>query len=86
MEWDEGNLMALVEALQPQVNNTVEGANPVARICSGDNPKTTNEETAGVVSGGVGRIRKGLLPQFKVRFFGAEFDISKQVFSGPRNP
>ena len=45
-----------------------------------------NGESARAVSGGVGRVRKGLLPQFEVGLRGMEFDISEEVFSRPRNP
>ena len=74
--------------LQVQVYEVVKRADPTTciRICGGDGRKTTNEEMARVVGGGVGRIREGLLPQFDVRLRGVEFDASEEVGSRPMNP
>ena len=64
MEWDEGNTLPPVKGLQVQVYEVGECADPTTRvrICGGDGPKTMDSETARVVSGGVGRIRKCFLP------------------------
>jgi hypothetical protein len=89
VEWDEGDLMILrLEALQVQMYEFLKGANPTTRfsISSGDGRKATNGETARVVSGRGGRIRKRLLPQLDVGFLGVEFDASEEVFSRPMNP
>ena len=87
MEWDKGDLIVGQMALQVQVYDVVKGADPTTciRICGGDKRKTTNGETARVVSGGVGRVRKRLLPQVDVGW-GGEFDAGEEVFSRPMDP
>lgn len=89
MEWDEGCLTILpAKALQAQVCDFAKGTDPTTqiRICGGNDCKTENGETASVVSGRVGRIRKRLLPSFDVGFLGVEFDTSEEMFSCPKNP
>ena len=73
------------KAPQMQAHDAMEGANP-NHICScgGDIRNATNEETARVVSGRVGRIRKGPIPPLDVGL--AVFDMGEQVLSCPGNP
>jgi hypothetical protein len=58
------------KAAQMQVHEVVKGADPTthAPICGGDDREAVDEDTARVVSGGFGRIRKRLLPQLGVGF------------------
>ena len=89
MECDEGRFtIPLAKGLQVQVYEIVKCADPTAviRICSGGRRNPTDGETAREVSGGVGRVRKRLLPSFDVGFLGVEFDASKEVYSRPWNP
>jgi hypothetical protein len=67
-----------------QVFEVVKGTDPATRfrIRGGE----INGETASVVSGRVGRIRKRLLPQFDVEFPGVEFDASEEVCSCAVDP
>ena len=64
-----------------------EDVNPAANIytCICDTRKVTKRETASVVGGKLGRIRKGLPPPFDVRFVD-EFDMSEEAFLCARNP
>ena len=73
----------LAEEVEAQVDDIAKGADPTTHIRTrGSDGRTTgNGETAGVVSGGIGRIRKGFLPQFDVGFLGVELDASEKVFS-----
>ena len=75
-------------ALQAQVHDTVEGANPttLAHIWGDDDWNITNGETACVVGGRVGRVRECLFPQFGVEFLGVEFDVSEKVFPRAGDP
>ena len=89
MEWDDGGRETFpAVALQAQVYDTVEGANPttLARVWSGDDWNITNREIACVVGGRAGRIRECLLPQFDVKFLGVEFDVSEKVFPRAGDP
>ena len=89
MEWDEGDLIILRTAtLQVQMYEVVKGADQTTRIHirSGDGRNATDGETARVVSGRGGRIRKRLLPQVDVGFRSVEFDASEEVDSCPMNP
>jgi hypothetical protein len=89
VEWGEGDSGILrTKGSKCKVYDIVKGADPTTliRIRGGDDWNATNGETARVVSGRVGRIRKRLLPQFDVGFRGVEFDASEEVFSRPRNP
>jgi hypothetical protein len=74
--------------LQVQVYEVVKGADPTTliHIRGDDERNSTNGETARVVSGRVGRVRKRLLPEFDMGVRAVEFDVSKEVFSRPRNP
>ena len=71
-----------------QVLDIVKGTDPTTRfrIRGGEARKPINGETASVVSGRVGRIRKRLLPQFYVEFPGVEFDASEEVCSCAVDP
>ena len=84
VEWDKGT----IHARYPKVCNVVKGVNPTTRtrIRSGDIQVALNGESARVVSGRVGGIRKGLLPPFNRGVVGVEFDTSEEVFSRLRNP
>jgi hypothetical protein len=64
VEWDEGKTLLPAKGLQVQVYEVVKCADPTTRIriCGGDDKKTTDSETARMVSGRVGRIRKCFLP------------------------
>jgi hypothetical protein len=88
MKWGEGDLLIYLGALQVQVYKVVKGADPITRIriFGGDDREAMDGETARVVSGGVGRIRKRLLPLSDVGVRGMEFDASEEVFSCPMNP
>ena len=89
MQWEEGDLAIIApKGVQAQIHYTVKGVNPTTyvHICGCDSQNTTNGETARVVSGGVGRVREGLLPQLDVGFLGVELDTSEKAFSGPRKP
>jgi hypothetical protein len=82
VEWDEGDLTILpAMVLQVQMFEVVKGVDPATctRIRDGDVWNATNGETARVVSGRGGRIRKRLLPPFDVGFLGVEFDASEEV-------
>ena len=77
-----------VKGLQVEVCEVLKRADPTAHIsiCSGDGRNTTDGETARVVSGRAGRIRKRLLPQLDVGFQSVEFERSEQVDSRPLDP
>ena len=66
MKWGEMNPAILPDkALQLQVYDTAKRSNPTTHVCvcRSDDRKPAKSETAGVISGRVGRIWKGLLPQ-----------------------
>ena len=89
MEWGEGDLIILrAKVLQVQMYEVVKGVDPATCACirGGDGRNAMNRETARVVSGRGGRIRKRLLPPFDVGFPGMEFDASEEVNSCPMNP
>ena len=53
-----------------QVHEVVKGADPTTHtpICGGDDREAVDEDTARVVGGGFGRIRRCLLPQLGMGF------------------
>jgi len=81
-------MILLTNALKAQPYDIMKGADPTTHthICGSDDRDTINKETACVAGGRVGRVRKGLLPEFDVGFLGVEFDVSEEVFLRPRNP
>jgi hypothetical protein len=89
VEWDEGGLIIpRAEGLQVQMCDVVKGADPTThiRICSGGGREAIDEETACVMSGRGGCVRKRLLPQFDMGSRGVKFDASEEVPPCPLHP
>ena len=73
---------SLAGALQAQADNVAKSADPTThvRIRGSDGRETENGEVASMTSGRVGRIRKGLLPQFDIGFLASNSTRAKRYF------
>ena len=87
MEWDERDLRVIQILSKAADRIQTHNARPPTRfrVARRDDVRTSNGETARVLRGGVERIRKCLLPQFKA-LDGREPNGKEGLLSGGRNP
>ena len=89
MQGGEGTSITIPPAgFQRNVGYEVEGTNPRMRICTcgSEDRGVEDRETARVVSGRIGRVRKGLHPRVDGGFYGVKIDASEEMCSGARDP